>query len=64
MNQLNSINNFIRNASWILTLPNTSVVSVGDYSYDTNQGDNERLVGIWSDNANSTASIVIQDTPF
>ncbi|MDD7290496.1 MAG: hypothetical protein PUG86_01580, partial [Veillonella caviae] len=63
MNQLNSINNFIRNASWILTLPNTSVVSVGDYSYDTNQGDNERLVGIWSDNANSTASIVIQDTP-
>jgi len=63
MSQLNSINNFIRNASWILTLPNTSVAPVGDYYYDTNQGDNEQLVGIWRDNATSDASVVIQDAP-
>ncbi|WP_295868825.1 hemagglutinin repeat-containing protein [uncultured Veillonella sp.] len=63
MNQLNSINNFIRNASWILTLPNTNVVSVDNYSYDAKQGKNERLVGVWHDNATSDASVVIQDTP-
>ena len=63
MNQLNSINNFIRNASWILTLPKTSVVSVDNYSYDAKQGRNELLVGVWHDNATNDASVVIQDTP-
>ena len=63
MNQVSSINNLIRNASWILTLPKTSVVSVDNYSYDAKQGKNELLIGVWQDNATSDASVVIQDTP-
>ena len=63
MNQVSSINNLIRNASWILTIPSPSVVSVDNYSYDARQGKNELLIGVWQDNATSDASVVIQDTP-